>query len=108
VVVDFQSQPTKQQLIEIIESAAKDRNYSTVLRVSNKAIKLFPDLVAAYYYRAIALSNLGQSEAARGDFQQAKNLYLNQLKDANISTQEKSEAQVKLEKVERQLNLLKP
>ncbi len=108
VVIDFQSQPSKQQLIEVVERAAKDRNYSTVLRVSNNAIKSFPDLAAAYYYRAIALSNLGQSEAARGDFQQAKKLYLTQLKNANINTQEKSEVRVKLEKVERQLKLLKP
>ncbi len=108
VVIDFQSQPTKQQLIQIAESAIRDKNYSTALRVANNAIKLFPDLAAAYYCRAIAFYNLGKPEIARLDFEQTKKLYLNQLKDANISTQEKSEAQVKLEMIERQLKLLKP
>ncbi len=108
VVIDFQSQPNKQQLIEVLENATKDMNYSTALRVANNAINLFPDLAAAYYYRAISFYNLGKSEAASLDFEQAKKLYLNQLKDANISTQEKSEARVKLEKVEYQLKLLKP
>ncbi len=106
VVINFQSQPTEQQLIPVIESAAKDKNYSTVLRVSNNAIKLFPDLATAYYYRAIAqartqgfaLSNLGQPEAAKSDFEQAKKLYVNQLKSDKISAQEKSEAQNKLGK----------
>ncbi len=108
VIIDFQTQPTKHQLIKVVENATKDMNYSTALRVANNAIKLFPDLAAAYYYRAISFYNLGKSEAASLDFEQAKKLYLNQLKDANISTQEKSEARVKLEKVERQLKLLKP
>jgi hypothetical protein len=56
---------------------------------------------------AIALSNLGKPEAARLDFEQAKKLYLTQLKSAKISTQEKSEARIKLEKVEQNLLLLK-
>lgn len=107
VVVDFQSQPTKEQLIEVVERATKDKNYSTTLRIANNAIKLFPDLAAAYYYRAIAFYNLGKPEVARSDFEQAKKLYLSQLKDVNISTQEKSEAQVKLTKIEYQLKLLK-
>ncbi len=82
-------------------------NYSTALRVANNAIKLFPDLAAAYYYRAIAEYNLGQPSAAKLDFEQAKKLFLTQLKNATINTQEKSEAQVKLAKVEYQLKLLK-
>ena len=49
VTIDFQSQPTQEQLIQVIESATKDKNYSTVLRVANNAIKQFPDLAAAYY-----------------------------------------------------------
>ncbi len=107
VVIDFQSQPTKQQLIQIAESATRDKNYSTALRVANNAIKQFPDLATAYFYRAIALSNLGKPEAARSDFEQAKTLYLTQLKNAKISAQEKSEARINLETVERQLKLLK-
>ena len=108
VVVDFQSQPTKEQLIQVVESATKDKNYSTALRVANNAIKLFPDLAETYFYRAIALSNLGKLEEAKLDFEQAKKLYLTQLKNAKISAQEKSEARLELEKVERQLQLLKP
>ena len=48
VTIDFQSQPTSEQLIPVIESATKDKNYSTVLRVANNAIKQFPDLASAY------------------------------------------------------------
>ena len=68
MTIDFQSQPTQEQLIQVIESATKDKNYSTVLRVANNAIKQFPDLAAAYYYRAIALNNLGNPKDARLDF----------------------------------------
>ena len=107
VTIDFQSQPTIEQLIQVVESATKDKNYSTALRAANNAIKLFPDYATAYFYREIAEYNLGQLSAAKLDFEQAKKLYLTQLKNANISTQEKSEAQVKLAKVEYQLKLLK-
>ena len=107
VTIDFQSQPTSEQLIQVVESATKDNNYSTVLRVANNAIKQFPDLAAAYYYRAIALNNLGNPKDARLDFQHAKKLYLGQLKSAKISAQEKSEAWVKLKTVEQNLKLLK-
>ena len=114
VTIDFQSQPTSEQLLQVIESATRDKNYSTALRVANNAIKQFPDLAAAYFYRAIAqartqgfaLNNLGNQEDARLDFQHAKKVYLGQLKDAQISAQEKSEARVKLEKVEQNLLLL--
>jgi hypothetical protein len=61
VVVDFQSQPTEEQLIEVVENATKDKNYSTALRVANNAIKQFPDLAAAYYYRAIAYGSAGSN-----------------------------------------------
>ncbi len=108
VTIDFQSQPTQEQLIQVIESATKDKNYSTVLRVANNAIKQFPNLAAAYYYRAIALTNLGNKKDARLDFQHAKKLYLTQLKSAKISPQEKSEAQIKLETLEQNLKLLQP
>ena len=106
VTIDFQSQPTSEQLIPVIESATKDKNYSTVLRVANNAIKQFPDLAAAYYYRAIALNNLGNPKDARLNFQHAKKLYLSQLKSGKISAQEKNEAQMKLETVEQNLLLL--
>lgn len=100
VMIDFGSQPTSEQLLQVVESATKDKNYATALRVANNAIKQFPDLAEAYYYRAIALSNLGNQKDARLDFEQAKKLYLSQLKDAKISAQGKSEARVKLETVE--------
>ena len=107
VTVDFRSQPTSEQLVQVISSATKDKNYATVLRVANNAIKQFPNLAAAYYYRAIVLNNLGNQKDARLDFEQAKKLYLSQLKDAKISAQEKSEARVKLETVEQKLKLFK-
>ena len=107
VVIDFQLQPTKDQLIQVAQSATKDKNYSTVLRVVNNAIKLFPDLAAAYFYRAIALYNLGKPSAAKLDFEQAKKLYLIQLKSAKISPQEKNKARINLETVEQNLLLLK-
>jgi len=107
VTIDFQSQPTQQQLLQVVESATKDKNYSTALRVANNAIKQFPDLAIAYYYRAIALNNLGNKRDARLDFQHAKKLYLGQLKSGKISLQEKSEAQMKLEMVEQHLKLPK-
>ncbi len=115
VTIDFQSQPTSEQLIQVVESATKDKNYSTALRVANNAIKQFPDLAIAHYYRAIAqarpvtgfaLNNLGNPADARLDFQHALKLYLTQLKDAQISAQEKSEARVNLETIERQLKQL--
>ena len=59
VIIDFQFLPTIEQLIQVVESATKDKNYATVLRVANNAIKQFPDLATAYFYRAYALSNLG-------------------------------------------------
>ena len=116
VIIDFQSQPTIEQLIQVVESATKDKNYTAALRVTNNAIKQFPDLAAAYYYRAIAqartqgfaLSNLGKPEEAKLDFEQAKKLYVTQLKNGKISAQEKSEAQLNLETVEHQLHLLRP
>lgn len=54
VTINFQSQPNSEQLLQVIESATGDKNYGTVLRVANNAIKQFPDLAEAYYYRAIA------------------------------------------------------
>ena len=108
VTIDFQSQPTIEQLIQVVKSATKDKNYSTALRVANNAIKQFPDYATAYCYRAIALNNLGKPFAAKLDFEQAKKLYLSQLKDAKVSAQEKSEAQVKLETVEQNLKQLLP
>lgn len=105
VTIDFQSQPTQQQLLQVVESATKDKNYSTALRVANNAIKQFPDLAIAYYYRAIALNNLGSKKDARLDFQHAKKLYVTQLKNAKISAPEKNEVRVKLETIERQLKL---
>ncbi len=48
VTIDFQSQPTQQQLLQVVESATKDKNYATALRVANNAIKQFPDLAEAY------------------------------------------------------------
>ena len=107
VIIDFQSQPTIEQLIQVVESATRDRNYPTALRVANNAIKQFPEYAAAYFYRAIALSNLGKPEEAKLDFEQAKKLYLSQLKNAKISPQEKNEVRVKLETIKRQLKLLK-
>ncbi len=107
VMIDFGSQPTSEQLLQVVESATKDKNYATALRVADNAIKQFPDLAEAYYYRAIALSNLGNQEDARLDFEQAKKLYLSQLKNAKISAQEKNEASAKLERVEQNLLLLK-
>ncbi len=56
VTIDFQSQPTQEQLLQVVESATKDKNYATALRVVNNAIKQFPDLATAYFYRAIASS----------------------------------------------------
>lgn len=106
VIIDFQSQPTIEQLIQVVESATRDKNYFTALRVANKAIKQFPDYATAYFYRAIAEYNIGNTFAAKLDFEQAKKLYLAQLKNAKISPQEKNEAQVKLETIERQLKLL--
>ena len=106
VVIDFGSQPTSEQLLQVVESATRDKNYSTALRVANNAIKHFPDLAAAYYYRAIALYNLNQPKEAKLDFQQAKKLYLSQLKSAKISAQEKSEAVAKLKIAEQHLKLL--
>ena len=103
VTIDFQSQPTQEQLIQVVESATKDKNYSTALRVANNAIKQFPNLAEAYYYRAIALNNLGNPIDARLDFQHAQKLYLRQLKDDKISAQEKSEAQAKLDTVKQYL-----
>ena len=107
VMIDFGSQPTSEQLLQVVESATKDKNYATALRVADNAIKQFPDLAEGYYYRAIALSNLGNQEDARLDFEQAKKLYLSQLKDAKISAQGKSEARMKLEADEQNLSLLK-
>lgn len=106
VTIDFQSQPTSEQLLQVVESATQDRNYSTALRVANNTIKQFPDLAIAYFYRAYALYNLGNSKDARLDFQHAKRLYLMQLKSAQISPQEKNKARVKLETVEQHLKLL--
>ena len=108
VTIDFQSQPTQEQLIQVVESATKDKNYSTALRVANNAIKQFPNLAEAYYYRAIALNNLGNKKDARLDFQHAKKLYLSQLKSGKISPQEKNEARIKLETLEQNLKLLQP
>lgn len=54
VTIDFQSQPTIEQLTQIVESATKDKNYSTALRVANNVIKLFSNYATAYFYRAIA------------------------------------------------------
>ena len=108
VMIDFQSQPTSEQLVQVIVSAARDKNYATVLRVANNAIKQFPNLAEAYFYRAYALNNLGKPKEARLDFEQAKKLYLTQLKNAKISAQEKSEARKKLETVEQHLLLLQP
>ena len=108
VTIDFQSQPTSEQLIQVIQSATRDKNYSTTLRVANNAIKQFPNLAEAYFYRAYALNNLGKPKEARLDFEQAKKLYLTQLKNAKISAQEKSEARKKLETVEQHLLLLQP
>ena len=108
VTIDFQSQPTQEQLIQVVESATKDKNYSTALRVANNAIKQFPDLATAYFYRAIALNNLGNQKDARLDFQYAKKLYLTQLKNAKVSVQEKSEARTNLKIIEQNLLLLKP
>jgi tetratricopeptide (TPR) repeat protein len=107
VTIDFQSQPTSEQLLQVIENATEDKNYPTALRVANNAIKQFPNLAEAYYYRAIALSSMGNRKDARLDFEQAKKIYLGQLKSAKISTQEKSEARTKLETVEQNLLLLK-
>ena len=107
VMIDFGSQPTSEQLLQVVESATKDKNYATVLRVADNTIKQFPDLAEAYFYRAIAEINLGNPEAARLDFEQAKKLYLSQLKSAKISAQGKSEARMKLEAVEQNLSLLK-
>ena len=107
VMIDFGSQPTSEQLLQVIESATKDKNYATARRVADNAIKQFPDLAAAYYYRAIAELNIGNPEAARLDFEQAKKLYLSQLKDAKISAQGRSEARMKLETVEQKLKLFK-
>ncbi len=107
VTIDFQSQPTSEQLLQVVESATKDKNYSTALRVANNAIKQFPNLAEAYYYRASLLSSIGNRKDARLDFEQAKKLYLTQLKSAKISPQEKSEARTKLETVEQNLLLLK-
>lgn len=106
VIIDFQSQPTKEQLIQVVESATRDKNYSTALRVANNAIKQFPNLAEAYFYRAIALSNLGKPEEAKLNFKQAKMLYVTQLKNAKTSAQEKSEAQLGLQAVEYQLQIL--
>ena len=108
VMIDFQSQPTSEQLVQVIENATKDKNYSTARRVADNAIKQFPDLAIAYYYRAIAEFNIGNPEGARLDFEMAKTLYLSQLKSVKISAQEKNEAWVKLEMVEQHLKLLKP
>ena len=108
VIINFQSQPTKEQLIQVVESATRDKSYSTALRVANNAIEQFPEYAAAYFYRAIALSNLGKPGEAKLDFEQAKKLYLTQLKNAKISAQEKSEARKKLETVEQHLLLLQP
>ena len=108
VTIDFQSQPTQEQLIQVVESATKDKNYSTALRVANNAIKQFPNLAEAYYYRAIAFNNLGNPIDARLDFEQAKKFYLSQLKSAKISAQEKNEARIKLETVEQNLKQLEP
>lgn len=107
VVVDFQFLLAKEQLIQVVESATKDKNYSTALRVANNAIKLFPNFAAASLYRAIALKKLSNPEAVRLDFKQAKKLYVTQLKNAKISAQEKSEARVNLETVEQLLLLPK-
>lgn len=107
VMLDFQSQPTKEQLIQVIENATKDKNYSTALRVANNAIKQFPDLAIAYYYRAIALTNLGNQKDSCLDFQYAKKLYLSQLKSAKISAQGKSEARTTLKMIEQHLLLFK-
>jgi Lar family restriction alleviation protein len=38
VVIDFQSQPTIEQLIQVVESATRDKNYPTALRVANNAV----------------------------------------------------------------------
>ena len=65
VIIDFQFLPTKKQLIQVVESATRDKNYPTALRVANNAIKQFPECAAAYFYRAIALSNLGKPEEAK-------------------------------------------
>ena len=56
VTIDFQSQPTQEQLLQVIENATNDKNYPTALRIANNAIKQFPNLAKAYYYRAIASS----------------------------------------------------
>ncbi|PSB24889.1 hypothetical protein C7B70_25285 [Chlorogloea sp. CCALA 695] len=97
-----------EQLIQVVKSATEDKNYSTALRVANNAIKQFPEYATAYFYRAIALSNLGKPKEAKLNFEQAKKLYLTQLKNAKISAQEKSEARKKLETVEQHLLLLQP
>ena len=107
VTIDFQSQLTSEQLIQVILSATNDKNYSTALRVANNAIKQFPDLAEAYFYKAVALYNLGKPKATRLDFEQAKKLYLSQLKSGKISAQGKSEARTNLKIVEQHLLLFK-
>ncbi len=107
VVIDFQAQPTKHQLIKVIDNATKDKNYSTAVRVANNAIKLFPDYARAYQARALALDRLGKPDAARLDFEQAKKLYLNTIKSDKISIHDKNEATSGLEAVELYLKLLK-
>jgi hypothetical protein len=61
VTIDFQSQPTSEQLLQVVDSATKDKNYSTALRVANNAVEQFPNLAEAYYFRAIAYGSAGSN-----------------------------------------------
>ena len=37
------------ELVQVAESATRDKNYPTALRVANNAIKQFSDLATAYF-----------------------------------------------------------
>jgi len=105
-----QVQPTqvnKRELIAVAARATQNKNYQLALQVANNVTRLFPEYGTGYLYKAITLYKLGNLEAAWLEFTTAKELYLSQLKSADVKAQEVKEARVLLDVVELHLKLLK-
>lgn len=102
-----QVQVIREDLIVVAARALEDRKYKLALRVANNVTDLFPGYATGYLYRAIAFYKLGEVQAAKLDFDRAKRLYTERLKSANLSTDQKNEAQLGLEAIELHLQLLK-
>lgn len=102
-----QTQVTREDLIVVAARAIEDEKYKLALRVANNVTDLFPGYATGYLYRAIAFYKLGEVQAAKLDFDRAKRLYSERSKSANLSADQKNEAQLGLKAIELHLQLLK-